>query len=81
MDPTILVAIIALGGTVYSTVVSRKMQNKLREDARQVREDEQQIKAEEILARFRDPLMYAAYDLQSRLFNILKLDFVSTYYH
>jgi hypothetical protein len=39
-----------------------------------------QLEAEKIISKFRDPLMHAAYDLQSRIFNILKKDFLPTYY-
>ena len=37
--------------------------------------------AEKALARFRDPLMHAAYDLQSRIYNILRKDFLDRYYN
>jgi hypothetical protein len=33
------------------------------------------LRAEDVLARYREPLAVAAFDLQSRLFNILRLDF------
>jgi hypothetical protein len=33
------------------------------------------LRAEEILTRYREPLAAAAFDLQSRLYNILRLDF------
>ena len=33
------------------------------------------LRAEEVLARYREPLAAAAFDLQSRLYNILRLDF------
>ena len=33
------------------------------------------LRAEEVLTRYREPLAAAAFDLQSRLYNILRLDF------
>jgi hypothetical protein len=33
-----------------------------------------------IIAKFRNPLMHAAYDMQSRIFNILRLHFLQRYY-
>lgn len=36
---------------------------------------ERRQRAEEVLARYREPLAAAAYDLQSRLYNILELEF------
>jgi hypothetical protein len=36
---------------------------------------ERKARAEEVLARYREPLAAAAYDLQSRLYNILELEF------
>jgi len=38
------------------------------------------VEGEKIIARFRDPLMHAAYDLQSRIYNILRQDFLKRYY-
>lgn len=43
------------------------------------KELEQQA-AEKVVSRFRDPLLHAAYDLQSRIFNILKRGFLKRYY-
>jgi hypothetical protein len=38
-----------------------------------------QLEGERIICRFRDPLLHAAYDLQSRIYNILKKGFLSRY--
>jgi hypothetical protein len=40
---------------------------------------DRELAAEEILKRYREPLAAAAYDLQSRLYNILCLDFFREY--
>lgn len=37
------------------------------------------VKVQELMARYRDPLTRAAFDLQSRLYNILRLDFLKKY--
>jgi hypothetical protein len=37
------------------------------------------LAAEDVLTRYREPLAAAAYDLQSRLYNILRLDFLGLY--
>ena len=37
------------------------------------------LRAEEVLTRYREPLAAAAFDLQSRLYNILRLDFLDKY--
>jgi hypothetical protein len=40
---------------------------------------ERDLRAEEVLARYREPLAAAAFDLQSRLYNILRLGFFETF--
>ena len=40
---------------------------------------ERKQRAEEVLARYREPLAAAAYDLQSRLYNILELEFLQKF--
>jgi len=40
---------------------------------------DRELHAEEVLARYREPLAAAAFDLQSRLYNILKLDFFAKF--
>jgi hypothetical protein len=40
---------------------------------------DRELRAEEVLARYREPLAAAAFDLQSRLYNILRLDFFSKF--
>ena len=40
---------------------------------------ERELHAEEILKRYREPLAAAAFDLQSRLYNILRLDFFAKF--
>jgi len=40
----------------------------------------EQLAAEKVVSKYRDPLLHAAYDLQSRIFNILKKAFLTRYY-
>ena len=37
------------------------------------------LRAEDVLERYREPLAAAAFDLQSRLYNLLRLDFLAKY--
>jgi hypothetical protein len=86
---------LALAGAVYTTIMSqrgRREQDRFRaktDEALARLNDDLQTKrdarvaaaeAERVIARFRDPLMHAAYDLQSRIYNILKQDFLGRYY-
>lgn len=42
--------------------------------------EQRQIESEKALSRYREPLARAAYDLQSRLYNILELGLIAAYY-
>src|SRR5262245_49072609 len=63
---------IGLAGSVIAVVVSTWVA------LRQARL-ERAAKAEEVLKRYREPLAAAAFDLQSRLYNILTMDFFETF--
>ncbi|HSE82424.1 MAG TPA: hypothetical protein VLA87_12160 [Gaiellaceae bacterium] len=73
MEAAIIVAIIALIGAMLSAGFALYGQLHM---AR--REEEQQ--AAQVLAKYREPLILAAYDLQSRLYNILRQNFLGKYY-
>jgi hypothetical protein len=66
MTAAIVIALIALAGSVFSTVATVFWRPALdaRGDARKV------------LDKYRDPLVAAAYELQARIYNILHLRFV-----
>jgi hypothetical protein len=73
MDPAIIVAIIALVASVISATVSLFGDVLLASwTARR--------EMKSVLARYRETLAEAAYELQARLWNILKLEFLQTYY-
>jgi hypothetical protein len=40
---------------------------------------DRELRAEEVLTRYRQPLAAAAFDLQARLYNVLRLDFVDSF--
>jgi len=65
----IITAVIALLGGVAGTRFSDRFRAR----------DEKAAKVDELLGLYRDPLLGAAYELQSRLYNIARQDFLSTY--
>ena len=69
----VIVAVIALGAAVVSAALS--LYGNVYSTRFAARRD-----AESVLARYREPLVDAAYELQSRLYNILELDFLANYY-
>ena len=73
MDAAIIVAIIALIGAMLGAAFSLYGQIHM---ARKEAEHE----ALAILSKYREPLIVAAYELQSRLYNILRLNFLGKYY-
>jgi hypothetical protein len=73
VDTAIIVAVIALTGAVLSASLS--LYGQTRSARREARRE-----AEAVLEKYREPLILAAYDLQSRLFNILGKNFLGKYY-
>jgi hypothetical protein len=69
MDTAIVIALIALAGSVLSTIVTVFGAPVL-----QARRD-----AKKALDTYREPLLAASYELQARLYNILQLKFVEKY--
>jgi hypothetical protein len=69
MDAAVVIALIALAGSIFSTLATVFGAPVL-----QARRD-----ATAVLARHREPLLAAAYELQSRLHNILRNRFVEDY--
>jgi len=84
MDTAIVTAIIAAIVAIISAVISivgqfrvTKLNAKLAEQ-RESREKRQQ--AEEIISKYREPLAHSAYDLQAKLFNIMRQGLLQVYY-
>jgi hypothetical protein len=69
MNTAILIALIALAGSLFSTILTL-----FGAPALQARRD-----AKKTLDNYREPLLAASYELQSRLYNILQLKFVEKY--
>lgn len=73
MDTNIVTALIALAGGILGGGISIYGQSRLAKlTARR--------EADAVLARYREPLVGAAYELQGRLYNIIKLGFLGKYY-
>jgi hypothetical protein len=69
MDTAVVIALIALAGSLFSTIVTV-----FGAPALQARRD-----AKNVLDNYREPLIAASFDLQARLYNILQLRFVEKY--
>ena len=86
-DPTIwtalVTALLALAGTLLTAVLAsrdRRDLETLKDDLQSRREQKvAAASAEQVLARYRDPLLHAAYDLQSRCWTIVRLGFLDRY--
>ena len=69
MDTAVVIALIALAGSLVSTIVTV-----FGAPALQASRD-----AKKVLNNYRDPLIAASFDLQARLYNILRLRFIEKY--
>jgi hypothetical protein len=73
----IVLALIAGGLSLFNSVYTTRLAGRLEEERRA------KTKAEllaELMARYRDPLLQAAFDLQSRIYNIVEQGFLQTHY-
>jgi len=73
VDAGIVVAVIALAGSTAAAGISLYGQLHVQEVAAR-------HEAEDVLARYQAPLATAAYELQGRLYNIVKLGFLGKYF-
>jgi hypothetical protein len=84
MDAEIVVAIVSAAVAIASGAISIYGQTRvtrLEHQLQQRREAEnRKAKTEALIARYRDPLIKSAYDLQSRLYNIVQQGFLRIYY-
>lgn len=85
MEAEILIAVTSAGVSLASALVSSfathrttVMEHRLQEAAHQRSRAEL---AEELFRRYREPLLWAAHSLQSRLFNAISRGFLTTYLH
>jgi hypothetical protein len=65
----VIVGIFSLYGVRYSMRAQERSEERTREEV-----------AEQLLRQYRDPLVRAAFDLQSRLYNIIANDFLTKYF-
>jgi hypothetical protein len=76
-------AVVAAGAAITSAVIGARTQQRLKtleaEMAHDTRDEARRYEVERVMTRYRQPLMRAAYDLQSRLFNIAELGFLDHY--
>jgi hypothetical protein len=73
LSTDVVVALVGVGGVVLGGVVGLYGQARSASQARR-------REAEAVLAKYQEPLVHAAYELQSRLYNILELSFLQKYY-
>jgi hypothetical protein len=77
IDPAIVVTLVAgatsLAGATYTAIVAARIEEQRRERTKAEQLDE-------LMSRYRDPLLRAAFDLQSRLYNIAEQGFLERYY-
>jgi hypothetical protein len=73
LSTDVVIALVGVAGVVIGGVVGLYGQARLASQARR-------REAEAVLAKYQEPLVHAAYELQSRLYNILKLKFLQKYY-
>ena len=69
----VLAAVFSFGSAVYTTRLASRL-----EEERRVKSKAEQL--DELMARYREPLLRAAFDLQSRLYNIARGGFLAVYY-
>ena len=83
METMVIVALVAAVASIIAAILSFISQQRVaRLTAATVREqriEDRAMEAEKIVARFREPLLRASYDLQSRLYNLLCQGFAERY--
>ncbi|MBX9399152.1 hypothetical protein K4749_37670 [Streptomyces sp. TRM72054] len=75
----VISAVVALVSIVLSSRAARMQTILSAELERQSAELAREKKRHDIMSRFRDPLLWSAFDLQSRLYNIVTRNFLQTY--
>jgi hypothetical protein len=69
----VLSGLLALANSIYAARISRRLDEQRHEQTKREQ-------ADALVARYRDPLLRAAFDLQSRLYNIVRQDFLGKYH-
>jgi hypothetical protein len=83
MNPTLIASMIAAFASIVAALIAywagdhaKKVEAQL---AEQKAESDRRAETEQLARKFREPLAHAAYDLQSRIFNIVKIGFLDLY--
>src|SRR5262249_840293 len=71
------VALVSGGVTIWGQLRTAKVSAQLQQTERQ---RERKYEAEKIVSRFREPLAQAAFELQGRLYNILRQGLIDVYF-
>ena len=69
----IIAAVVAVAGALVNAIYTKRVDRK-------IAEEKKAETAAQIAARYRDPLLRASFDLQSRMYNIVKQEFIETYH-
>lgn len=72
-----IVALLAAAFTFWGGMRKTHLEANLR---REEIDASRQLEAQRILSRFREPLVHAAYELQSRIYNLLELDIIDHHF-
>ena len=84
MSPEVITAIIAAVIAIVSTIVSLYGQSRITKLAHQLTQQREsqlrEAKVAEIMAKYRDPLLRAAIDLQRRIYSTVRLNFLQILY-
>jgi hypothetical protein len=70
------VALASVGISVWSARSTARLQDELEQRRRQASKEEL---VEQLMSRYREPLLRAAFDLQSRIYNIVRQGFLAAY--
>jgi hypothetical protein len=76
---TVVSALVALRQSRLDERLARLNHELEMEQNRRAALFDRELRAEDVLTRYREPLAAAAFDLQSRLYNILRLDFFAKF--
>lgn len=72
-----VVALIAAAITIWGQTRSTRLASQLR---REEEAERHQQEAKRLISRYREPLVHAAFDLQSRIFNLLELQMIDKHH-
>lgn len=72
-----VVALVAAAITIWGQTRSTRLASQLR---REEEEEKHKQEAKRLISRYREPLVHAAFDLQSRIYNFLELQMIDLHY-